>query len=61
MDSGAMSPAEVAQALGVSLPTVHRILASGELRSFKVLRARRITRAAVDEYIALHEAQVVPA
>ncbi len=37
-----LSPAEFAEAAGLSQTTVHKMIAQGDLRSTKVLRARRI-------------------
>lgn len=48
----AWSPAEAAQRLGISRDTVYELCASGHLRSFKAGRLRRITEAALQDYLA---------
>ncbi len=47
----AYSRRQVAVILGVSLPTVDRLIHEKTLRSFKVGRARRIPRQAVEEFL----------
>lgn len=47
---------EVAEILSVGRSTVFEILATGELRSVKICRARRVTVAAVREFVADLEA-----
>jgi len=47
-----MTPADVAQALGVSEPDVMTILESGELKGKKIGTAWRVRRAALDEYLS---------
>jgi excisionase family DNA binding protein len=47
-----MTPKQAATKLGISVRTVERLIARGALDSFAVGRARRITPAAVTEYIA---------
>jgi len=47
-----LKPAEVAQLLSVSLPTVKRMLAAGDLKSVKLGRSRRIPAEAVDDLIS---------
>jgi excisionase family DNA binding protein len=44
--------------LSLSESRVWELLASGELRGVKIRRSRRITRAALDEYVASLEAEV---
>ena len=46
-----LSPAEAAQALGVTEPDVLQILGSGELKGKKIGSTWRITRAAIDEFL----------
>ena len=46
-----MSPAEAAQALGVSEPDVMAVLASGELKGKKIGATWRISRAALTSYM----------
>ena len=43
---------EVAQELSISLTTTRALIASGELRSVKIGRARRISAEALDEYVS---------
>ncbi len=47
-----LSPAEAAQALGVTESDVMSIIDSGELKAKKIGSAYRIRRAAIDEYLA---------
>jgi excisionase family DNA binding protein len=47
-----MSPAEVAQALGVAESDVISLITSGELRAKKIGRSYRIKRSSVDEFLA---------
>ncbi|MCU0256677.1 MAG: excisionase family DNA-binding protein, partial [Vicinamibacterales bacterium] len=47
-----LSPAEAAQALGVSEGDVMSIISSGELKAKKIGSAFRIKRSAIDEYLA---------
>lgn len=47
----AFSPAEAADALGVSLTLVKDLLRSGDLRSRKVGRRRIISRQALDQFL----------
>ncbi len=47
-----LSPAQVAQALGVGEPDVLAILANGELKGKKIGTAWRVTRSALNEYLA---------
>lgn len=44
------APAQVAEALGVCRVQVHRLIASGKLKSFKVGRARRCTGRQINDY-----------
>jgi excisionase family DNA binding protein len=46
-----LRPEEVAQALGIGRTMVFELIRSGELRSVKIGKARRIPTAAVREYI----------
>lgn len=48
----AMSPAQVADCLGVSEVTVHRLIKSGELESFTIGRSRRVPAVAVREFVS---------
>jgi excisionase family DNA binding protein len=45
---GALSPAEAAVALGVSVDTIRRRIRAGELKSFKVGALVRVPRSEVD-------------
>ena len=47
-----LSPADVAKALGVSEADVMAVLESGELKAKKIGASWRITRAALDAYLA---------
>jgi excisionase family DNA binding protein len=47
-----LSPADVAQALGVSEADVMTVLESGDLKGRKIGSAWRVTRAALDSYLA---------
>jgi len=48
----ALRPRDAAAALGVSRDLVFQLIASGELRSFRVGNARVIPVASLEEYIA---------
>ncbi len=48
---------KVAEILSVGRSTVFELIATGELRSVKIGRARRITVSAVREYVARLEAE----
>ena len=50
----AYSPRELADAWGVHLHTVHRLIAAGELRAFKLVRAWRIPASEIERYEAEH-------
>ena len=50
--SGMLAPADVAQALGVPEADVMAIIESGELKSKKIGASYRITKAALDAYLA---------
>jgi excisionase family DNA binding protein len=43
---------EVAEVLGLGTTTVKGLIASGELRSIKIRRARRVSATALAEYVA---------
>jgi excisionase family DNA binding protein len=45
------APADAARLLGVGRSTVYELLADGKLPSVKIGRARRITRAAIDDFV----------
>ena len=47
-----LTPAEAAELLGLGRSTVYELLASGELESICIGRARRIPRDALDGYVA---------
>jgi excisionase family DNA binding protein len=47
-----LRPEEVAQALGVGRSTVFQLMRSGELRSVKIGKSRRVPVDAVTEYVA---------
>ena len=49
---GMLAPADVAKVLGVPEPDVMAIIESGELKSKKIGASYRITRAALDAYLA---------
>jgi len=46
-----VSPTEAARALGVSRPTIHALIARGEIPSFKVGGARKILVTHLEEWI----------
>lgn len=48
---------EVAQQLGVSLTTAKALIKSGELRSVKIGRARRVPTDALHEYVQRLDAE----
>jgi excisionase family DNA binding protein len=48
-----LTPREVARVSGLSLRTVQRRISSGELRSARVGRCRRVSRVALDEFLAV--------
>lgn len=50
-----LTVAETADELRVSTRTVYNLLASGELKSLKIGRSRRILRSTVDAYLAALE------
>jgi excisionase family DNA binding protein len=45
-------PEEAAEALSLSRATVYELIASGDLASVKIGRSRRITRDALEHYVA---------
>jgi excisionase family DNA binding protein len=47
-----LTVAQVAHELGLSRSTVYLEIASGRLRSIRVGRARRVPRAAVEQWVA---------
>jgi excisionase family DNA binding protein len=49
---GMLAPADVAQVLGVPEADVMAIIESGELKSKKIGASYRITKAALDAYLA---------
>jgi excisionase family DNA binding protein len=52
MNPAMMDMREVATRLSVSIRTVERVVASGELRAVRVRRAVRVTAQALDAYIS---------
>jgi excisionase family DNA binding protein len=50
-------PKEAAEQLGVSLTTARALIMSGELRSVKIGRARRVPADALHEYVQRLDAQ----
>lgn len=46
---------EAAAALNIGITKMKQLISSGEIRSVKIGRLRRIKRSSVDEYIALRE------
>jgi excisionase family DNA binding protein len=46
-----MTPAEVAQALGIGKNSIYALLRSGALKSLRVGRLIKITRSALEEYL----------
>jgi excisionase family DNA binding protein len=48
-----LTPVEAADALGLSRTRIYELMASGELPSVKIGRSRRISVAALHEFIAL--------
>lgn len=52
---------EVAQQLGVGLTTAKALIKSGELRSVKIGRARRVPAEALQEYVQRLDAEQNPA
>ena len=51
MDRLLLTPEETAQMLRVGRSTVYELIASGRLKSVKIGRCRRVTRAQVDEFV----------
>lgn len=47
-----LTVSEVCELLHLSRPTVYGLINSGQLRSFKVGRVRRVPTSAVDDYVA---------
>lgn len=52
---------EAAPMLGMGRATVYREIAAGRLKSVQVGRSRRISRAALEEYVTDLEQSAVPA
>ena len=50
-----LSPRQVAERLGVSVKTISRRIAEGELRASKIGRLLRISAADVQRYVERHE------
>ena len=48
----AFDKSEVARRLGVSMATVSRLIARGDLKSITVLSSRRVPRASLEEFIS---------
>lgn len=48
-------PEQAAEITGLSRTVIFGLMRSGELRSLKIGRSRRITRAALEEWIAARE------
>lgn len=46
-----------AERIGVSLPTIYKLIHDGKLKTYKVGRARRVTDEAIAECIAALEAE----
>lgn len=46
---------EACKYLRLGVTTVYELIATGQLRTFKIGRARRVTRDALDEFIANRE------
>lgn len=60
-ERGAFRPAEVATWLGCSRDTVDRMIARGELRSFKVgPQVRFVSRAELERFVREREAEAAP-
>ena len=55
MDVQAMKPEQAAQLLGVSRTTIYELLRSGELRSLRIGRSRRVTPRAIEEFVSRRE------
>lgn len=51
MDTGSMTPHEVAEILNVNVYTVHGLLRSGRLRGFKIVTHWRVTHEALEEFM----------
>lgn len=56
-ESGFIGLKSLADHLQISIRTIHRIVASGELASIKVGRRRLVSRSAVSEWLAGMETQ----
>jgi excisionase family DNA binding protein len=50
-------PTEAAELLGLSRPTIYRLMAAGELEWVQIGARRRITAAAIDKIITNHTAE----
>lgn len=48
----AYSSIDVARLLGISRTTVHVLIRTGELPAIKIRQSRRVTRAALEAYLA---------
>ncbi|MFD9904682.1 helix-turn-helix domain-containing protein [Streptomyces sp. NPDC059063] len=57
MTSAVLTVDQVAEHLGISRWKVHDLIRSRELASFKIGRCRRISEAAVHDYISLRTEQ----
>jgi excisionase family DNA binding protein len=57
MSAAVLTVDQVARRLGISRWKVHDLIRSRELASFKIGRCRRISEAAVDDYISLRTEQ----
>lgn len=51
-----LTPVEVAALLKVSRNTVHRLIEYGDLEALRIYRTVRIPRAALNSFIAKHQA-----
>jgi excisionase family DNA binding protein len=57
-DSRLLTVSGAAAAMSISKPTVYRLMASGQLAWVQVGAHRRVTPAAIAEYIAAHTERV---
>lgn len=54
-----LTPKEAADELRMSRMSIHRFVSSGELESYKIGRARRIPRSALEQFLEAHKGQSV--
>lgn len=51
LDKLAVTPEEAARLLSIGRSALYELMASGELRSFKIGRSRRVAVSAIEEFV----------